>query len=160
MTYPFTEYFKGLEKNVAVNQIFGERTEEVLHTLKVEFTWMGGYMWINRTNGNLVVNSRYLNKGNKIDIYLDLIHELVHVKQFREGKKLFDEKYRYIERPTEIEAYRYTVEEARRLELNDDQICQYLKMDWISQEDLKKLAKSLNVKYTELQDCARATQQL
>jgi hypothetical protein len=147
-TYPFTDYFKGLERVKAVKQIFGEQTEEVLRSLKVEFTWIGGYMWINSGDGHLVVNSRYLKDGDRIDIYLDLIHELVHVKQFMEGKKLFDTNYNYAERPTEVEAYRHAVEEAKRLGLNDVQICQYLKTEWMSYEDVKNLAKTLNVKCT------------
>jgi hypothetical protein len=63
-----------------------------------------------------------------------------------EGKKLFDDHYRYVERPTEIEAYRYAVEEARRLGLGDEKILQYLKTEWMSSDDLRRLAKILNVK--------------
>lgn len=141
----FADYFEGFEKVEAVKGIFGERTEEVLRHLKVEFTWIGGYMFVDSADGHLVINSRYLNSGDKIDVYLDLIHELFHVKQFMEGKELFDSQYEYIERPTEIEAYSYTVKEARRLGLSDERICQYLKTEWMSDSDLKCLAKALNV---------------
>jgi hypothetical protein len=145
-THPFTDYFKGFERVEAVKRIFGEKTEEVLRNLKIEFTWIGGYMWISDVDGHIVVNSRYLNQGDKVDIYLDVIHELVHVKQFMEGKELFDNHYDYSERPTEIEAYRHAVEEARRLGLSDTRICQYLKTGWMNPEDLKQLAITLNVK--------------
>jgi len=144
-TRRFTEYFKGFEKVEAVRGIFGEETEEVLCNLKIEFMGFGGYMGVDDTNGHLMVNARYLNSGNRVDIYLDVIHELYHVKQFMEGKELFDSQYEYIERPTEIEAYRYTVQEARRLGLSDKRICQYLKTEWMSDSDLKCLAKALNV---------------
>jgi hypothetical protein len=87
-----------------------------------------------------------LNNGDRLDIYLDLIHELVHVKQFMDGRELFDVHYSYTERPTEVEAYRHTVEEARRLGLNDARICQYLKTEWISDQDLKRLANAVGVK--------------
>lgn len=145
-THVFTDYFKDLDKTEAVRRIFGERTDEVLRNLKVEFTWIGGYMWVSNADGHLMVSSRYLNNGDRVDIYLDLIHELVHVKQFMEGKELFDSDYNYAERPTEIQAYRYAVEEARRLGLSDERICQYLKTEWMSNEDLQRLAKTLNVK--------------
>ena len=102
-------------------------------------------MGVDNTDGHLMVNARYLNSGNKVDIYLDVIHELYHVKQFMEGRELFDSRYDYIERPTEVEAYRYTVQEARRLGLSDERICQYLKTEWMSDSDLKRLAKALNV---------------
>src|SRR3972149_6394144 len=144
-TRRFTEYFKGFEKQEARREIFGEKTEEVLRNLKIEFMGFGGYMGVDDTNGHLMVNARYLNSGNRVDIYLDVIHELYHVKQFMAGKELFDSQYEYIERPTEIEAYSYTVKEARRLGLSDERICQYLKTEWMSDSDLKRLAKALDV---------------
>jgi hypothetical protein len=145
-TYAFTDYFKGMEKVEAVRRIFGEKTEEVLRNLKVEFTWIGGYMWVNGSNGHLMISSRYLNEGDKIDIYLDLIHELTHVRQLLQGRELFDEHYSYIDRPTEVEAYRHAVEEARNMGLSDKRICVYLKTEWMSDCDLKRLSKALNVK--------------
>jgi hypothetical protein len=144
--YKFSDYFKGFEKIDAIRRIFGEHTEEVLRNLKVEFTWFPGYMWINSEDGSLMVSSRYLKQGDKTDIYLDLIHELVHVKQFRLGRQLFDVEYDYADRPTEIEAYQHAVDEARRLGLDDARICDYLKTEWMSHEDLKKLANAVNVK--------------
>ncbi|HML03889.1 MAG TPA: hypothetical protein VK487_11040 [Candidatus Bathyarchaeia archaeon] len=144
-TKPFIEYFKGFEKVGAVKQIFGERTESVLQSLRVELTPLGGYMRVSGVDGHLIVSSRYLNNGDKIDIYLDVIHELVHVSQFMNGKELFDVHYGYTERPTEVEAYRHAVEEAKRLGLSDQRICQYLKTEWMSVNDLRRLAKILNV---------------
>ncbi len=141
-----TDYFKGLEKAEAVRRIFGKKTENVLQGLRVEFTWIPGYMWISDVDGHLIVNSRYFNKGSRVDIYLDVIHELVHVKQFMEGKELFDVNYGYTTRPTEIEAYRHAVEEARRMGLGDQRICEYLKTEWMSDEGLRQLASSIKVK--------------
>jgi len=146
--YPFTDYFKGFEEVEAVKRIFGEKTEEVLRNLRVEFTSIGGYMWINDDNGHLIVNSRYLNNGDRVDIYLDVIHELVHVKQFMEGKELFEGRYSYVERPTEVEAYHIVVEEARRLGLSDERICEYLKTEWMSDANLRRLAKTVSVACT------------
>jgi hypothetical protein len=144
-TRPFADYFRGLEKVEAVRQIFGEKTDAVLRNLKVEFTWMRGYMRVSNLDGHLVISSYYLNNGDKIDIYLDLIHELVHVKQFMEGKELFDSGYSYAERPTEVEAYQHAVKEARRLEPSDERICQYFKTEWMSDESLSRLARVLKV---------------
>ena len=145
-THSFTYYFKDFERVKAVQEIFGEKTEEVLRDLKVDLTWFGGYMHVNSSNGHLVINASYLKRGDKVDIYLDLIHELYHIKQFMEGKELFDPDYSYVERPTEIEAYRYTVQEARRIGLNDARICEYMKTEWMSDSDFKHLAKAVNVK--------------
>jgi len=146
-TYPFTDYFKGFEKVEAVKQIFGKRTEEILRNLKVEFSGRRGYMGVSELDGHLIVSAYYLNNGDVADLYLDVIHELVHVRQFREGKELFDSRYNYIERPTEVEAYRHVIGEARRLGLSDERICEYLKTEWMSDEELKQLAKTLSVRY-------------
>jgi hypothetical protein len=144
-TRPFADYFRGLEEAEAVRQIFRERTEDILRNLRVEFTWMRGYMRVSNLDGHLIISSYYLNKGDKVDIYLDLIHELMHVKQFMEGKELFDGDYSYAERPTEVEAYQHAVKEARRLGLSDERICQYLKTEWMSDESLSRLARVLKV---------------
>jgi len=148
----FVDYFKGFEEVQAVKRIFGEKTEETLKNLKVEFAGRRGYMGVSDLDGHLIVSADYLKNGDIVDIYLDINHELVHVKQFLEGKELFDDKYDYVERPTEIEAFRHAVEEAKRLRLSDERICQYLKTEWISEEDLKKLTKTLNVKYVQFKE--------
>ncbi len=103
-------------------------------------------MGVNPFNGHLMVNPRYLNRGERLDIHLDIIHELVHIRQFMDGMELFDTEYNYVERPTEIEAYRYAVKEAKKLGQSDERICQYLKTEWINDEDLKRLAKALSIK--------------
>ncbi len=144
-THYFTDYFKGMEKVQAVRDTFGEKTDEILENLKIEFTWIGGYMFVDNLDGHLMISTRYMNEGDKVDIYLDLIHELVHVKQFNEGKELFDIHYSYTERPTEIEAYRAAVKEARRLGMSEQRICLYLKTEWMSDEDLRRLATALGV---------------
>jgi hypothetical protein len=144
-THTFGDYFKGFEKIGAVRDIFGEETEQILRNIKVDISWLAGYMFVNNANGHIVISGNYLRNGDRIDIYLDIIHELVHIKQFLQGKELFDDNYDYVNRPTEIEAYRHTVQEARRIGLDDERICRYLKTEWITNEDLKRLADVVNV---------------
>ncbi len=146
LTYPFTDYFIGFEKVEAVRRIFGEETDEVLRNLKVEFNSGRGYMGVSDEDGHLRISANYLKNGDKVDIYLDIIHELVHVKQFMDGKELFDQHFQYVDRPTEIEAYRHAVDEARNLGLSDDQILEYLRDGRRNEEDINRLAKNLNVK--------------
>jgi hypothetical protein len=146
-TFIFTEYFKGFDKLDVIKGIFGNETIQILNNLKVDITWFGRYMFVDDDSGHLVISSRYLRNGNRIDIYLDLIHELFHIKQFQEGKNLFDKNFSYVDRPTEIEAYSYTINEARRIGLSDKRILRYLKTEWINLDDLKKLAKTLDVSF-------------
>jgi hypothetical protein len=147
-TKMFMDYFKGFDNVEAVKRIFGDRTQEVLRNLKVEFIWFG-YMGVDNSDGHLLVNGRYLNSGDKTDIYLDVVHELCHVKQWIDGRELFDPQYDYVDRPTEVEAYRYTVQEAKRIGLAENRILQYLKTEWMSEDDLKRLVKNMGVDFKE-----------
>ena len=144
-SFIFAEYFKGYEKLTVVKNIFGDKTNQILNNLTIDITWFAGYMFVDDHSGHLVISSRYLKTGNKIDIHLDIIHELIHVRQYLEGKNLFDNTYSYVDRPTEIEAYSYTIKEARRIGLCDERILEYLKTDWITSSDLKKLAEKLDI---------------
>jgi hypothetical protein len=140
----FTDYFKGFEKNRAVIGIFGKETETVLNNLKIDFVWFG-YMGVSDNDGHLMVNKRYLSTGRKQDIYLDVIHELCHVKQHMEGRDLFDPLYDYVDRPTEIQAYRYAVLEAKRIGLSAEEIRVYLKTEMMSNAVLDILIRNMGV---------------
>lgn len=143
-TRMFLDYFKGFERSQAVRGIFGAKTDEILKNLTIEFIYFG-YMGVDDNDGHLRVNKRYLVNGDKTDIYLDVIHELCHVKQHSEGKELFDPEYSYVDSPTEVEAYRYTVKEAKRLGLSDERILSYLKTEWMTQSDLVRLVKNIGI---------------
>jgi len=143
----FTDYFKGFEKVEAVREILGDETESVLNNLKVEFySSRRGYMGVSDQDGHILISAHYLKNGNERDLYLDIVHELVHVKQFLEGKELFENRWEYVDRPTEIEAYQRAVNEARKLGMTDKEIYQYLKTEWMSEDDLKRLADAVGVK--------------
>lgn len=144
---PFGDYFKGFERLACVRELFGEKTEEVLRGLKVEFnSFRWGYMGVSPSGGHLLVSAHYLKNGDPTDIYLDLVHELVHVRQHMEGKELFAEGYAYVDRPTEIEAYAHTVKEGRRIGLSDETLFEYLKTEWMTDEEHLRLAKRLGVR--------------
>ena len=143
--HKFTDYFKGFESVEAVREIFGDQTEKILKELKVEFVSRRGYMGVDEQDGHLIVSAYYLKSGTERDIYLDIIHELVHVKQCTQGKKLFDHRYDYVERPTEIEAYRHAVKEARRLGMSEKEIYTYLRTEWMNEKELERLAKAVGV---------------
>jgi hypothetical protein len=144
--HDFVDYFKGFEKVPAVREIFGNATDRVLSELKVEFfSARVGYMGVSDEDGHLIVSANYLKEGDMRSIYLDVIHELVHVRQFKEGKQLFDESYEYADRPTELEAYRHAVKEARRLDMSDDEIFEYLKVMWLDEDEVQRLAKNIGI---------------
>ena len=143
---PFLRHFKGFEKIPAVRAIFGTRTDEALRRLKVEFfssRW--GFMGVSDDDGHLLVSTHYLRTGNRRDIYLDVVHELVHVRQFREGKELFADGFEYPDLPTEIEAYALVVAEARILGMSEAKIAEYLYVEWASPQDHERLCRRLGV---------------
>ncbi len=144
---PFVKHFMGFENVPAVQAIFGPRTKRVLQALKVEFfssRW--GFMGVSDEDGHLLVSTHYLRTGNRRDIYLDVVHELVHVRQFREGKELFADGFEYPDLPTEIEAYRTCIGEGRRLGMNDRELFEYLKVEWMSDKDVRRLARHVGVR--------------
>lgn len=143
----FTDRFKGFEKVAAVRALFGPRTAQVLRALRVEyFSARWGYMGVSDADGHLMVSTHYLAHGSPRDIYLDVVHELVHVKQFKEGKELFPDGFEYVDTPGEIEAYRHCIEEGRRLGMTDAQLYEYLKVEWVSEKDVRRLARHVGVR--------------
>jgi hypothetical protein len=70
----------------------------------------------------------------------------VHVRQFLEGRELYDQAFEYVERPTELEAYRNTVTEARRVGMKEDEILKYLRLDAADDSELGKLMEKIGVK--------------
>jgi hypothetical protein len=145
--HDFTDFFKGFDEIPAVRSIFGDETPKVLRSLKVEFfSSKFGYMGVSDEDGHLIVSAYYLREGEPISKYLDVIHELVHVRQFREGRPLFDENYEYHNRPTELEAYKLAVGEGRRLGMSDKELFDYLKVDWMTEDEVRKLAKNVGIK--------------
>jgi len=143
---PFKDVFGGFEKVAAVRSIFGRSTNRVLTGLEVELEDGRGYMRINDKRGSILVNAKYLKEGEEIHIYLDIVYELVHIRQHMEGKELWDKRYTYVDRPTELEAYRAALAEARRLGLKEEKIIEYLKVEWVTDEDFARFLRALGLK--------------
>ncbi len=147
--HSFNDYFKGFQAVPAVREIFGQETDKALANLRVEFlNARSDYIWVSDKDGHLIANANYLKHGETRAIYLDLIHELVHVKQFTDGREIslnFGKRFEYVDRPTELEAYRHTMKEARRLGMSDEEILDYLKVTWLDEEEVRRLARNLGV---------------
>jgi len=144
---PFTAYFRGFDRVEAVRRTFGPKTAQILQSVKVEFfSSQWGYMGVSDQDGHLLVSAHYLRHGKPRDIYLDVIHELVHVKQFRNGQKLFPEGFEYSTAPTEIEAYNVCIAEGRRLGMTDREVLEYLRVPWMDDKELRRLARNVGLK--------------
>ncbi len=145
--YLFNDYFKGFNKVKAIQNLFGDQTENILNNLKVEFfSSRFGYMGLSDSDGHLLISTYHLKNSEFHILYLDIIHELFHLKQFQEGKQLFSSEYSYVDNPIEIDAYRYTIDEAKKIGMNREEIIEYLKVEWIDDIEHARLLKSLDIR--------------
>lgn len=141
---PFTDHFVGFEKLAAVRSLFGVKTAQVLKDLKVEFFSLRfGYMSVSDEDGHILISTNHLKNADLRVLYLDVIHELFHVKQFMEGKNLFQNEFEYVDSPIEVPAYRFTIEEAKRIGMKTSEIIEYLKVEWVTEEQHARLVKTL-----------------
>jgi hypothetical protein len=134
---PLTDYFKGFEKVGAVRAVFGDQTEEVLGRLKIMFiSNRRMYMGIRDEDGNIAIGTWHLKNSDLRVLYLDIVHELFHIKQHmndskyfhREHMKFMRDRSLYYSSPIEVPAYRHTVIEAERIGMQYDELVEYLNM--------------------------------
>ena len=140
--YSFTKFFRGFEMVPTVRALFGRRTDRVLRSLKVEFFGARfGYMGTSDIDGHLLISTHHLSDSEFRTIYLDIVHELCHVRQFQKGRPLFYPKLSYVDAPSEIEAYRLTIKEGQRIGMTSRQLVDYLKVEWITPAEHRRLAR-------------------
>jgi len=143
---PFERFFRGFRDVPAIRKLFGREVDHVLRNLKVEFfSARFGYMGTSDVDGHLLVSTHHLHDSDFRTLYLDVVHELCHVAQFRKGKPLFYPRLNYVDAPSEIEAYRFTVREGRRIAMTDRQLIDYLKVEWIDDKDHRRLARRMGL---------------
>jgi hypothetical protein len=148
--HPILEVFPGLDRAAAFRAIFPDGLREtVLQDSKIHVVPEDMYMYIDDRAGNVVAGLGYLRDGDAKIVYLDVLHELTHIRQWHAGKELWDRRYNYVDRPTEIEAYQVAVDEARRLGMTDREIADYLRVEWTSREEHERLCKHLGVRSPE-----------
>ncbi len=152
---PFRDYFKGFENVGAVRAVFGDKTESVLRNLKVSFiSNRRMYMGIRDDDGNISVGTHHLKNSDLRILYLDIVHELFHIKQHMKDKEYFHKEHMkfmgnrslYYASPIEVPAYKHTVLEAERIGMPYEEITEYLKMGPVSQKVFRKFLKEMNLK--------------
>jgi len=146
--YKFTQILMGAENSPTLSRLFGSQRSmsKIVRHLKVNIIDSDWGIWLDHNTGGVCVGARYLTTAKINCLYLDVIHVLVHVKQFLDGKDLFDQTFEYVDRPTEIEAYRYTVDEAKRLQMSEDEILSYLRVDAVDDTEFGRLIEKIGVR--------------
>jgi hypothetical protein len=94
---------------------------------------------------SIVVGQNHLRESSEMTLYLDIYHELCHIVQRRDGANLWEPGVGYVERKTEVDAYRFVVQEARTLGVPDDYLREYLKVEWISAKEHEQLLEAVGV---------------
>ncbi len=146
--YKLSEVFTGLESSSALLKVFGSRAQmtKIMKHLKLRVERNDSGLWLDRDTGTICIGAKHRASAKNDFLYLDVIHVLVHVRQFLEGKELYDQAFEYVDRPTELEAYRTTVAEARRVGMEEEEILKYLRMDAADDSELGKLMEKIGVK--------------
>jgi hypothetical protein len=127
--------------------------DAVLAQTKVFVVDQSDRIFVDNDNGSITIGLQHLQRFSDEILYLDIIHELCHVKQHREGRDLYDRSKSYVDRETEIEAYALTVREARRIGLSEEAIASYLRVSWITPEEHIRLARRMGIT-GRIRDCA------
>ena len=93
----------------------------------------------------VVVGRGHLGSSPSLVLYLDIYHELCHILQRRGGADLWPPGKSYVQRWTEVEAYRFVIDEARRLGVSDEFLREYLRVEWISADEHRTLLAAVGV---------------
>jgi len=162
--HPLLEVFRGLERTVPFRKYAGDdaRILEIARSTWAHVTegpgWMyvapvrtppevraAGFRMVETRDDAIVVARSHLVNSPTMDVYLDIIHEFLHILQRHQGRELWPRQIPYVQRPTEVEAYAFSVAEARRLGVPDDYLREYLEVTWVSRADYRRLLRNLGV---------------
>ncbi len=93
----------------------------------------------------IVVGAGHLRESSELVLFMDIYHELCHLVQRRNGANLWEPGVGYTKRWTEVEAYRFVVDEGRSLGVTDAFLREYLRVEWITDEEHAELLAALGV---------------
>ncbi len=117
----------------------------LLESARVRIKQHEGYCFVDVRAPAIVLSEEYYRAANLIDLYLDMAHELTHLRQLAEGLDLWDHSLHYVDRPTEIEGYAVAVEEGLRLGMTEDEIMRHLSNPWLNDAEVVRLRKNIGI---------------
>ena len=164
--YPLLEVFRGLTETPAFRRYPGSLAT---HRTIARRSWVrlyegrgfmylaprevpaeiraAGFDMVTSPDEEIVVSRQYLAKGRLLDLYLDAIHEFLHILQRRSGRDLWPGiEVPYVDRSTEIEGYAFSIAEARRLGVPDSYLRRYLNVFWVTRTEYRRLLRHLGVR--------------
>ena len=145
--YRLEDVFADIRTYDILQDVFTDANERdrVITNAKVFVADEPNEMFVDNDDASITIGLTHLRSSSEEFLYLDIIHELCHVKQHLQGRNLYDRSKAYVDRETEVEAYEVTIREARRIGLTEDALSNYLRVAWITPEEHKRLARRLDV---------------
>jgi hypothetical protein len=143
--HPYRDLLPRLEESPVARRIESPVTplRPLLDEAQVWIKTGEGYCYVDIKVPAIVLFLEYYQKANPLDLYLDMAHELTHLRQHAEGKNIWDHSLHYVDRPTEIEGYAVAVEEGLRLGMTEAHIMQHLSNPWLNESEVVRLRKNV-----------------
>jgi hypothetical protein len=144
--HPYRLLLPRIEESPAVRWIESPTTPlgPLLDSARVKIKPGQGYAWVDIKIPAIVMIEEYYRVANPLDLYLDLVHELTHLRQLAEGRDLWDHSLDYVDRPTEIEGYAVAVKEGIRLGMSEDEVIRHLSNPWMSDAEVARLRTNID----------------
>jgi hypothetical protein len=163
--YPLLKVFVGLERTVPFRKYPGDdrRTLQIARRTWAHVSdgpgWMYvappktppeiravGFRMVETSKDVIVVARSHLAHSPRMDVYLDVIHEFMHILQRKQGREIWPARtIPYPDRPTEVEAYAFSIAEARRLGVPDRYLREYLNVTWLRKAEYLRLLRNVGV---------------
>jgi len=143
--HPFLALLPLVAESPAVHRIESAAMPiaRLLETARVRIEQQNGYIWVDDDSPAIILAEHYYRRGSTRDLYLDLLHELTHLRQLAEGRGLWNRSLHYVDRPTEIEGYAVAVQEGRRLGMTEADIVRHLSNPWMTPADVTRLCANV-----------------
>ncbi|HSW40771.1 MAG TPA: hypothetical protein VLL97_14910 [Acidobacteriota bacterium] len=143
--HPYRNLLPRLEESPVAQRIETEAMPlgPLMDSARVLINDHEGFCFVDIKIPAIVLSEHYYANGKDIDLYLDMAHELAHLRQFHEGRDLWDHSLHYVDRPTEIEGYAVAVEEGLRLGMTEDEIRKHLANPWLSSAEVARLRNNI-----------------
>jgi hypothetical protein len=143
--HPYRRLLPRLEESPVACRIASATTPlaPLMDGARVRIKTGEGYCLVDVKAPAIILFLDYYRRASPLDLYLDMAHELTHLRQLAEGKDLWDHSLHYVDRPTEIEGYAVAVQEGLRLGMTEDQIMQHLSNPWLNESEVARLRKNV-----------------
>jgi hypothetical protein len=144
--HPYLTLLPSIVESPALRRIGNatHRGDELVRAAVVHIRPDQSFCWVDESVPSIVLSERYYRSGSDLDLYLDLLHEVTHIRQHHEGKDLWDSSFEYHRRPTEIEGYAVAIEEGRRLGMSEAAIVEHLSNPWMSPAQVRELLEAID----------------